>query len=111
MGARVPSGTTSDPHHSHSARWELYLVLSGKGVVPDETGTTEVTCGEALLFAPGEAHHMSSAGQEDLVYYVVSDNRVGDSCYHPDSGKWPVPTGSRRTTVRGTETSCFDGEE
>ena len=69
----------------------MYLVVSGKGMVRDRNGTTEVKRqGMSFFFAPGEAHQVSAAAEEDFVYYVIADNPRGDSCYYPDSGKWVV---------------------
>ena len=47
---RIPPGKRPYPYHSHSAQWELYHVVSGKGVVRDKDGTTEIESGDAFLF-------------------------------------------------------------
>ena len=54
-----------------------------------------------------------NAGREDLVYYVIADNPIGESAYLPDSGKWKVNKSSAadRVVVKGNETDWFDGEE
>src|SRR5204862_6128798 len=114
---RIPKGKSYCPYHAHSAESELYLVVSGCGSVRDKDGTTIVTEGDAFLFQPGEAHQLSNAGDEDIVYYVIADNprsggTTGDSCYYPDSGKWAVTTDAREeVVVKGTEADYFDGEE
>jgi uncharacterized cupin superfamily protein len=109
---RIPKGKTLCPYHSHSAESELYLVVSGKGSIRDKEGTTTVTAGDAFFFAPGEAHQLSNAGEEDFVYYVIADNPRGDSCYYPDSGKFAVmKEGTEEVIVKGAETDYFDGEE
>ena len=114
---RIPKGKSLCPYHAHAAESELYLIVSGRGNVRDEDGITEVGPGDAFLFQPGEAHQLSNAGDEDLVYYVIADNprsggSSGDSCYYPDSGKWAVSRqGSEELIVKGTETDYFDGEE
>jgi uncharacterized cupin superfamily protein len=90
----------------------MYLVVSGRGKVRDKDGITEVQTGDAFIFAPGEAHQLSNAGQEDFVYYVIADNPRGDSCYYPDSGKFAVmKEGTNEVIVKGTETDYFEGEE
>src|SRR3954464_13621006 len=38
---RVPAGKCNFPYHSHSAQWELYLVISGKGTVRHKNGRTK----------------------------------------------------------------------
>lgn len=110
--ARIPVGATYCPFHAEGAQWELYLVVSGRGSVRDESGITEVGAGDAFLFKPGEAHQLSCLGDENFIYYVVADNPIGDSCYYPDSRKWAVrKTGDETVIVSGTETHYFDGEE
>lgn len=112
MLTRVPPGKSFCPYHSESAQWELYLVVSGRGKVRDESGTTEVGPGDAFIFKPGEPHKLSCAGDEDFVYYVIADNPIGDTCYYPDSGKWYVrKEANQLSVVKGTETVYYDGEE
>ncbi len=110
---RVPPDKPMGPYHAHSAQWELYLVISGKGSVRHANGTTEVVSGDAFIFAPNEPHQISNSGTEDFVYYVIADNPVGESCYYPDSGKWKVNKSSAadRVVLKGNETDYFDGEE
>ncbi len=109
---RIPKGKSYCPYHGHSAESELYLVVSGRGKVRDKTGTTEVRAGDAFLFAPGEAHQLFSADDEDFVYYVIADNPRGDSCYYPDSGKWVAfKEGAEEVIAKGSETDYYDGEE
>ena len=109
---RIPKGKSYCPYHGHSAETELYLVVSGRGKVRDDQGTTEVSAGDSFFFAPGQAHQLSAAENEDFVYYVIADNPRGDSCYYPDSGKWAVAReGSEELIVKGNETDYFDGEE
>ena len=108
--ARIPPGATPFPYHSHSAQWEFYHIISGRGSVRHEGGTTEVEAGDAFIFKPGEPHVISNNGDEDLVMYVVADNPVGEACYYPDSGKWSVPIPERRL-VRSESLDYFDGEE
>lgn len=114
---RIPEGKTYCPYHGHTAESELYLVVSGRGSVRDEGGTTIVKAGDAFLFQPGEAHQLSNAGEEDFVYYVIADNPrsggvAGDCCYYPDSGKWAVvKEGLEEVIVKGAEADYFDGEE
>ncbi len=108
---RIPKGKSYCPYHGHSAETEFYLVVSGRGSVRDESGTSEVGPGDAFLFQPGEAHQLSAAGEEDFVYYVIADNPRGDACYYPDSGKWAVPIEGGETIVKGAEADYFLGEE
>src|SRR4029453_14411925 len=42
------------PDPRHSAQWEFYLVVSGKGSVRQKDGTTEVVPGDSFIFGPDE---------------------------------------------------------
>jgi uncharacterized cupin superfamily protein len=108
--ARLPAGATPYPYHSHSAQWEFYHVISGRGVVRDETGMTPIEPGDAFIFKPREAHVIINDGTEDLLLYVVADNPIGESVYYPDSDKVGVNLPERRL-LRGKSLDYFDGEE
>ena len=110
---RIPPGKCNFPYHAHSAQWELYLVISGKGNVRQAGGTIEVVAGDAFIFGPNEPHQLSNLGTEDLIYYVIADNPIGESGYYPDSGKWKVNKSSAadRVMIKGAETDYCDGEE
>jgi uncharacterized cupin superfamily protein len=108
--ARLPPGSTPFPYHSHSAQWEFYHVISGTGVVRHEGGTTPIKPGDAFIFQPGEPHVMSNDGTEDLIFYVVADNPIGESAYFPDSKKFVVRSPERRV-LRSEPLDYYDGEE
>ena len=107
---RIPPGKTPYPYHSHSAQWEFYHVLSGKGLVRHQEGTTEIETGDAFIFEPGQPHQLINDGSEDLVLYVVADNPIGESGYYPDSQKWIVRSPGRKL-LRGESLDYYDGEE
>jgi uncharacterized cupin superfamily protein len=108
--SRIPPGKKLCPYHSHSAQWEFYHVISGKGKVRHEGGITEVEPGDAFIFKPGEPHQMLNDGSEDFVFYVVADNPIGESCHYPDSGKWMVRSPERKL-IRSEGLEYLDGEE
>ena len=109
---RIPKGKSYCPYHGHSAETELYLVVSGRGIVRDRTGTTDVRAGDSFFFAPGEAHQLSAPLEEDFVYFVVADNPRGDSCYYSDSGKWVAfKEGGEEVIAKGEEADYYEGEE
>ena len=107
---RILPGTAMCPYHSHSAQWEFYHVISGKGSVRHEEGTDPIAPGDAFLFGPGQAHQLINDGTEDLVLYIVADNPIGESCYYPDSKKWLVRSPERRL-IRSEPLDYHDGEE
>ena len=107
---RLPPGKSMCPYHSHSAQWEFYHVVSGTGRVRHADGHTPIEPGDAFLFEPGQPHQIFCDGPEDLVFYVIADNPVGESCHYPDSGKWVVRSPERRL-IRSEPLDYFDGEE
>ena len=107
---RVAPGQTPYPYHSHSAQWEFYHVISGRGTVRHQDGTTAIEPGDAFLFEPGQPHQLHNNGTEDLLLYVVADNPIGESGYFPDSGKWVVRSPDRRL-LRSDPVPYYEGEE
>jgi uncharacterized cupin superfamily protein len=107
---RVGPGQIPYPYHSHSAQWEFYHVIAGRGQVRHQEGKTPIEPGDAFLFRPGEAHQLINDGSEDLVVYVVADNPIGESGHYPDSGKWVVRSPERRL-IRSEALDYFEGEE
>jgi uncharacterized cupin superfamily protein len=107
---RVPPGKAPYPYHSHSAQWEFYHVVSGTGSVRHDDGVTAIEAGDAFLFKPGQAHQIVNDGADDLVFYCVADNPIGESCHYPDSEKWLVRSPQRRI-MRSESLDYFDGEE
>ena len=108
---RIPPEKSLCPYHSHSAEWEFYVIVSGKGQVRDKNGLADVAAGDAFVFGPGEAHQLTNSGEDDLVYYIIADNPLGDQCYYPDSGKFAVwKEGTEEVIVKGRETDYFEGE-
>src|ERR671923_310574 len=70
---KIPPGKPNFPYHAHSAQWEMYLIVSGKGVVRHEKGTAEIETGDVFIFGPNEAHQVINTSNEDLTYYVIAD--------------------------------------
>jgi uncharacterized cupin superfamily protein len=94
----------------HSAQWEFFHVISGKGTLRHHAGTISIEAGDAFIFKPNEPHQLINDGDHDLVLYVVADNPIGESCYYPDSKKWAVKAPAYRL-LRGKSLDYYDGEE
>jgi uncharacterized cupin superfamily protein len=109
--SRIAPGETPFPYHAHSAQWEFYYVLSGHGMVRDETGWNPIVAGDAVLFKPAEAHTLRNDGTTDLVMLVVADNPMNESHYYPDSEKYGVHIGDRKVKLRSETLDYYDGEE
>ena len=107
---RIPPGKTPYPYHAHSAQWEFYHVISGRGKVRHEEGVTEIESGDAFIFKPNEPHQLTNDSDADLVIYVVADNPIGETWHYPDSGKWGVPI-PEKTFGRIEPCHYYDGEE
>ena len=107
---RVPPGRSAFPYHSHSAQWEFYHVISGSGLARHAEGTTPIGPGDAFIFQPDQPHQLTNNGVEDLVFYIVADNPIGESCHYPDSHKWLVRSPERRL-IRSNPLEYYDGEE
>ena len=107
---RMPPGKSNFPMGGHSAQWEMYLIISGNGSVRDKDGTTDVIAHDAFIFGPNEPHQIINSGDVDLIYYVIANNPIGESCYYPDSNKWLVRSPERRF-LRSEPIDYFDGEE
>ena len=107
---RIPAGKTPYPFHSHSAQWEFYHVISGKGIVRHKDGKTPISPGDAFIFKPGEPHQITSDASQDMLLYIVADNPIGESTHYPDSNKWSVRSPSRKL-LRGEVADYYDSEE
>jgi uncharacterized cupin superfamily protein len=108
---RVPAGAVNWPYHSHSAQWELYLVLAGRGQVRTPGGVFDLREGDCLVHAPGEAHQIINTGATDLIYYIIADNAAHDICSYPDSNKWRLPGLPNLVRVSSLPNDCYHGEE
>ena len=107
---RIPPGQIPYPYHSHSAQWEFYHVIAGKGSVRHQDGVTPIQEGDAFVFKPGEPHQFINDGAQDMLVYVVADNPIGESVFYPDSLKWGVRSPERRI-LRSDPLEYYDGEE
>lgn len=107
--ARLAPGAANFPLHSHSAQWELYLILSGTGEVQAGDTVTAIRGGDVFMCPPGEAHQLRNTGSEELVYYVVADNPPVDVNHYPNSGKWAAMP--QRKFFKIQEVDYFEGEE
>src|SRR3954463_827606 len=107
---RIPPGKIPYPFHAHSAQWEFYYVLSGRGIARHKDGTTPIEAGDGFICEPEEPHTFTNDSAEDLVMLVIADNPIGESAYYPDSKKWLVRTPERKL-MRGESLEYYDGEE
>jgi len=106
---RIPPGKKACPKHSHSAQWEHYIVLSGKGRMVIDDGGIDIRAGDHIIQPPGWAHTVWNNTDQELLYYVIADNPLAESIYYPDSDKWVVRPEDK--LFRMVKTTYYDGEE
>jgi uncharacterized cupin superfamily protein len=108
---RVPAGAVNWPFHSHSVKWELYMIITGRGQMRTPNGTADVREGDCIVHPPGEAHQIINTGATDLVYYIIADSPPSDVYHFPDTNKWQVPGLPKPVRLAGVAGSCYEGEE
>ena len=107
--ARLPPGKAASVFHSHTTQWELYVIVSGTGVMRAGKTRHKVKAEDTMMLAPGDAHQLINTGKEDLVYYLIADNPPVDIFHYPDSDKWGFrPPGK---FFKMTEQPYYQGEE
>jgi uncharacterized cupin superfamily protein len=106
---RLPAGAVNWPYHSHSNRWEMYLILSGRGSVRTPGGIAQIREADCLVHPPGEPHQIRNSGATDLVYYVIANTPPVDICHYPDTNKWSLP--GQANPVKLQPSTVYDGEE
>ena len=100
---RMPPKATNFPYHAHAAQWELYLIISGNGIIRSDEGEDTLEAGDNIIFPPGEAHQIINMSNEDLVYYVIADNPQVDVTNYPDTNKWAVKPAMKCFRIKETE--------
>ena len=127
LGARiveVPPGKKAWPRHSHHANDEIFMILSGQGLLRFGDKVYPIEAGDVAVCPAGgaeTAHQLQALGDQPLRYVAVSSMREPDVLEYPDSGKIGVLAGAapggdktkRRIAVslRATsEVDYWDGE-
>ncbi|HEX2101853.1 MAG TPA: cupin domain-containing protein [Candidatus Synoicihabitans sp.] len=85
---RLLPGKSGCPFHSHSAQWELFVILQGTGMVRFGKQRRDVTAGDVILYPPGAPHQLVNTGATALEYYLITDNPLTEFWQYPDSNKW-----------------------
>ncbi len=108
--AKLPPGKTNFPMHSHAAQTELYIILSGAGILRGESGGEErLSAGDHVICHPGDAHQIENDGPEPLVFYVITDHHPADVGTYTRTGKrWLNP---ERRVVTVEDVDYYAGEE
>jgi uncharacterized cupin superfamily protein len=106
---KVAPGKAICPFHLHTTQWELFVILSGQGVVRAGRKRHRVAAGDVFMHPPGEAHQLINTGRKWLHLWIIADNPPVDIFYYPDSDKWGLrPYGK---FFRPQVVPYHDGEE
>ncbi len=107
---RLPPGATNWPFHSHSAQWEMYLVLDGRGLARCDDDSFPIQTGDSFVCRPGMAHQIINNGETDLTYYIIADHALADIVHYPDSNKYFLKP-HRKVLANHGEIDYYHGEE
>lgn len=99
LGARlveVPPGKRAWPFHAHHANDEMFVILSGAGLLRLGQSEWSVNEGDVAICPAGgsEAAHQLVAGETGLRYIAISTMREPDVLTYPDSDKIRVFAGA-----------------
>ena len=100
LGARhveLPAGKAGWPFHCHHANDELFVILSGSGLLRHGAETHPVTAGDVIVCPAGgaaTAHQLRAGADGPLAFLAISSLREPDVMEYPDSGKVTVFAGA-----------------
>ena len=58
-------------NHTHNGEIEYYYILSGKGVVTEDSGTSVVNPGDVVVTGWGQSHSIRNEKDQDLEFLAV----------------------------------------
>jgi len=80
--ATIKPGITTKAHHLKDGVQEIYIIISGKGIVKiGNLDPAEVTVGDVVVIPPLTSQKVTNAGSTDLVFYCVCTPRFTEACY------------------------------
>ena len=128
LGARyveIPPGKKGWPYHCHLTNDEMFVILSGSGILRYGEEEFPLAAGDVAVCPAGgteTAHQLIAGPDEALRYLAVSSMHDPDIVEYPDSGKMAVyagaaPGGEARarrpalTCQRPAAAGYWDGED
>ena len=86
---RVPPGQSACPFHAHAVEDEVFLVMSGRGVLRYGETLREIGPGDCISCPAGAgiAHQLANPFDTDLTYLAIGMNDPNEVATYPDSGK------------------------
>ncbi|MDT7837851.1 cupin domain-containing protein [Aquabacterium sp. OR-4] len=89
----VPPGRQAFPLHGHRHNDELFIILSGSGLLRHGRDRQPVREGDVIGCPVGDAHSahaLLNTGSQTLRYLALSSQHTPEICDYPDSGKFGV---------------------
>lgn len=111
----IPPGRSAYPYHWHEVATEVYVVLSGRGVLRTPEGDREITAGQVVVMpgGPGGAHRLHNPSSTEPLRYVDIDtvSRI-DVVHYPDSAKTATARDDGEFAIfhDGDTAGYYDGE-
>ncbi|MDH4122269.1 MAG: cupin domain-containing protein [Deltaproteobacteria bacterium] len=86
---RMPPGATEERHYHQQAR-QFFYILAGHALLEVEGAAHELTTGQGLEIAPGQAHCIKNISGQDVRFLVVSHPKShGDRVLIPPAPPFP----------------------
>lgn len=91
-------GKRAWPYHLHYANEEMFVVLSGEGVLRYDDERYPIRAGDVIStgVGPGTAHQIINESDGELRYLAISTMVQPEVAEYPDSGKIGTLAGSTR---------------
>lgn len=84
----VAPGKLSNPLHCHSVEEEIFVILSGDGILILDGEETPVRAGHVVARPAGTGvSHALRAGSAELALLAYGPREPADVCFYPRSGK------------------------
>ncbi|HEY2439984.1 MAG TPA: cupin domain-containing protein [Solirubrobacteraceae bacterium] len=83
----VDAGTESTAQHCHSLEEEIFVILSGAGVLVLDEDETPVGPGHVVARPPGTGVAHVFRADSQLTYLAYGTREPGDMCFYPRSNK------------------------
>jgi uncharacterized cupin superfamily protein len=106
----VVADKAAAPAHCHSLEEEIFVVLTGDGILRLGDEETPVRAGHVVARPAATAvAHQFVAGPRGLTYLAYGTREAGDICFYPRSGKFLI--GGVGLMARVEKLDYWDGED
>lgn len=106
----LPPGHSYCPFHWHVHEDEIFIVVSGSGILRYGDDVVDLRSGDCVAFPrnSGQGHQIANVSDQDLVYLAIGENRSDEVCVYPDTGKVLVRSLKRLGQMQ--DTTYLEGE-